>query len=249
MSEERYKNGKIYTIRYRGDAALIYVGSTCLPLYKRWYHHKKNCFNENCQGNNMLLYQTIRETNNINDWYVELYEEYPCDNKEQLLKREGEVIRELGNLNQRIAGRSDKEYYNDNKEKLMEKKKEYNFRNKERLAEYKKQYRVDNIEKSKQYIIDNKEKIAEQQKKWFERNKEQLSEKSKEKYIMERERYLEKNKIYYDQNKEKILEKKKENITCVCGCVVTKAKLKRHQQTKKHLDLINLNSNENNETL
>ena len=43
-SEERYKNGKIYTIRYRGDDSLIYVGSTCLPLYKRMYKHKYSCF-------------------------------------------------------------------------------------------------------------------------------------------------------------------------------------------------------------
>ena len=84
-SEERYKNGKIYTIRYRGDDSLIYVGSTCLPLYKRWYKHKSDCFNENFPGNNMYLYQKIRGTNDFENWYIELYEEYPCENKEQLL--------------------------------------------------------------------------------------------------------------------------------------------------------------------
>ena len=56
-SEERYKNGKIYTIRYRGDDSLIYVGSTCLPLYKRWYQHKHNCFNENIKNFNLFVYQ------------------------------------------------------------------------------------------------------------------------------------------------------------------------------------------------
>ena len=54
-SEERYKNSKIYTIRYRGDDSLIYVGSTCLPLYKRWYKHKHSCFNENNNRHNLKV--------------------------------------------------------------------------------------------------------------------------------------------------------------------------------------------------
>ena len=49
MSEERYKNGKIYTIRCRTDDSLIYVGSSCLSLCKRWYQHKIDCFNEKNQ--------------------------------------------------------------------------------------------------------------------------------------------------------------------------------------------------------
>ena len=69
-SEERYKNGKIYTIRYRGDDSLIYVGSTCLPLYKRWYQHKSNCFNENNRSYNYHVYQKIRESNDFENWYI-----------------------------------------------------------------------------------------------------------------------------------------------------------------------------------
>ena len=42
MSGERYKNGKIYTIRYRNDDSLIYVGSSCLPLYKDGINIKIN---------------------------------------------------------------------------------------------------------------------------------------------------------------------------------------------------------------
>ena len=57
MSEERYKNGKIYTIRYLNDNNLIYVGSTCLPFYKRWYIHKNSCFNESSKEYNKILFQ------------------------------------------------------------------------------------------------------------------------------------------------------------------------------------------------
>ena len=34
------------------------------------------------KGYNMLLYQKMRKSD-INDWYIELYENFPCNNKEQ----------------------------------------------------------------------------------------------------------------------------------------------------------------------
>jgi hypothetical protein len=229
-SEERYKNGKIYTIRYRGDDSLIYVGSTCLPLYKRWYKHKQTCLNENNNRHNLKLYQKIRETNDFENWYIELYEEFSCENKEQLLKREGAIIREIGTLNSIIAGRTSEEWRSDNKDHL----KEYREQNKESINEYKKQYKQD-----------NKEKIKEQSKHYYDKNKESINEKTKHYRQENKEKIKDKNKTYYDKNKEKIHEK----IICECGCVTTKCHMKRHQQTKKHLDLINSNSNENNENL
>ena len=114
----RYKNGKIYTIRYRNNNNLIYVGSTIQPLYKRFHEHKLKCMNEKSKEYNKILYKNIRETDNINDWYIELYENYPTESKELLLKREGEIIREIGTLNKEIAGRTKQERYNDNKEKI-----------------------------------------------------------------------------------------------------------------------------------
>ena len=42
-------------------------------------------------------------------------------------------------------------------------------------------------------------------------------------------------KQYYEKNKDQINEK----ITCKCGCEVVKHTLKRHERTKKHMDLIN----------
>ena len=96
---DKYKNGKIYTIRYKNDDSLIYVGSTIQPLFKRWYEHKSNVNNEK---SNMLLHQKMRATN-IKDWYIKLYENFTCDNKEQLNKQEGEVIRKISTLNKRIV--------------------------------------------------------------------------------------------------------------------------------------------------
>jgi hypothetical protein len=165
MSEDnnRYKNGKIYTIRYRNDDSLIYVGSTTQPLYKRFHGHKISCLNEKSKEYNKTLYVKIRETNNINDWYFELYEDYPTTNKENLLKREGEVIREIGTLNKVISGRTNKEYYEDNKDKIKEKDKKYYDSNKDKVLVRHKEYRDDNIDKikeiQKKYYNENKDKF------------------------------------------------------------------------------------------
>ena len=85
--DNKYKNGKIYTIRYKNDNRLIYVGSTVQPLYKRWSQHKLD--SKNPKHENRLLYSKMNETD-INDWYIELYEDCPCERKEQLTQREGQ---------------------------------------------------------------------------------------------------------------------------------------------------------------
>ena len=146
---DKYKNGKIYTIRCKNDDTLLYVGSTVQPLFKRWHQHKKNSINEKSIKYNYPLYKKIRETN-IEDWYIELYEEFSCENKEQLNKREGQIIREIGTLNKRIEGRTPKEYRDSNKELISEKKKIYNKNNKEIISEKKKEYREKNKDKMKE---------------------------------------------------------------------------------------------------
>ena len=136
----RYNNSKIYTVRYKNDNSLIYCGSTIQPLYKRWFAHKSRCYNINDKEYNKLLYQKIRETDNINDWYIELYELFPCNSKEELLKREGEVTREIGTLNKNISGRTSKQYYIDNFLKINEYNKQYYIDNKIRISNYYKEY-------------------------------------------------------------------------------------------------------------
>ena len=112
-NDNKYKNSKIYTLRNKNDNNLIYVGSTIQPLYKRFSAHKKNS-----KYKNTLLYKKMNETD-LNDWYIELYEDYPCERKEQLNKREGEIIREIGTLNKYIAGGAVTKYINIDNEHLL----------------------------------------------------------------------------------------------------------------------------------
>jgi hypothetical protein len=184
---DKYKNGKIYTIRYKNDDSLIYVGSTIQPLFKRWHQHKVCLNNEKNKEYHKLLYKKIRETN-IEDWYIELYEEFSCESKEQLNQREGEVIRKIGTLNKLIAGRTKVEYvednkdkikkwFIDNKDKILQKQKDYYLKNKETLKEYIKHYREINkdklLQKKKEYYEANKEYKKEYNKKYYESHKTQ----------------------------------------------------------------------------
>ena len=111
-----YQNGKIYTVRCRTDDSLIYVGSTAEErLSARFAKHK-------C-GKTCKLYKYITQNcdGDWSNWYIELYELYPCNLKIELEKREGEIQREIATINKVIAGRTDKEYYQENKENIIEK--------------------------------------------------------------------------------------------------------------------------------
>ena len=115
-----YADGKIYTIRNRNDTTLIYVGSTTQPLYKRFYKHKEHSTTDRkCYFHNLV--------EDWNDWYIELYEKFPCESSENLLKREGEVIREIGKLNKNIAGRTKNEYMKEYYQKVESEKNIYGF--------------------------------------------------------------------------------------------------------------------------
>src|ERR1700731_4436191 len=71
-------------------------------------------------GNYVTSYEILK----YDDAYIELFEKYPCESKEQLLKRKGEVIRTSTDaVNKNLAGRtkpeSDKAYYNANKHTII----------------------------------------------------------------------------------------------------------------------------------
>ena len=163
--DERYKRGIIYTIRNIKDDTMIYVGSTINNLSKRFDSHKRTCK----AGTSFNLYKHI-ENNDWTDWYIELYEAYPCNNKKELNQREGQVIREIGSINKCIAGRTKKEYYNDNAEYFKEINKTYYEDNAEK---YKKQ--------RKEYYNENAEKYKEYSKTYYENNADIIKEKRKEK--------------------------------------------------------------------
>ena len=121
-----YKNGKIYKL-WSPEGDEIYIGSTTQSLALRKAKHK----NDRCSSKVLFeKYTDIR---------IELLEEYPCDNKEQLNKKEGEYIRNNNCVNRCVAGRTNdeygKEYRKNNKEKYIEQYKNYYEDNKKHIQE------------------------------------------------------------------------------------------------------------------
>ena len=87
------------------------------------------------------------------NWFIELYENYPCKNKYILELRETEVQRQIATINKQLARRTHKQYHQDNREKILE---------------YQKQRYKDNsdeiLKKQKEYYQDNRNKRLEYQK-------------------------------------------------------------------------------------
>jgi len=176
-----YQEGKIYTIRCKTDDNLIYVGSTVERLSQRLAKHRY----QSKKSPHFKIYQNIN--NDWDNWYIELYELYPCNTKEELLKREGEMIRKIGTLNHVINGRTKKEYQEDTTEATKEYKKIYRQNNTEKIALEQKEYRPKNAEKmivyQKKYNQDTKEERKKTQKEYREKNAEKIREKKHKYYI------------------------------------------------------------------
>ena len=89
--KERYEQGKIYQIvNDINDQA--YIGSTCMPLSKRLYGHKKDC--EYNPSKQRQLFQLARE-HGWEHFRIRLVEYWPCGDNEQLRMREQHHIDKL----------------------------------------------------------------------------------------------------------------------------------------------------------
>ena len=120
MVEKRtkdYANGKVYAIYNYIDPSLVYVGSTCQSLSKRLSKHRRDVNSKKSQT--IPLYIKMREIGKEH-FYIELLEEYPCENKDQLRAREGYYIRDLGTLNGKIEDRTRKEWEAQNQQYLKD---------------------------------------------------------------------------------------------------------------------------------
>ena len=134
-----FSQGKIYKIIDNTNGN-IYIGSTTKTLEERLRKHKSD---SNCVSRNIIK---------NNDFKIELIENYPCENKKQLLERERYYIENNECINKKIPGRTSYEYrkiyYKDNKQKFLDLnktdhrknyQKDYKFKNKDKQNLYFKQ--------------------------------------------------------------------------------------------------------------
>ena len=128
---------------------------------------------------NIPLYQKMNELG-VENFYIELIENYPCENNDELRAREGHYIRELSTLNKKVETRTKKDYKEDNKEYFkeydkryyQEHKEEMNTKSRQRYEEHKEEEK----EKRKQRYENNKEATLEQNKRWRDEHKEEQKE-------------------------------------------------------------------------
>ena len=135
-----YQNSKIYSIRsYQTDE--IYIGSTTQTLAKRFHTHKTG-YKQYLDGKYpyILSFEILEH----GDAYIELLEAHPCNSKAELEQREGQLIRELDCINKIIPRRTNKRYYEANKNTILEKNKRYRLYNKDKILKQKRQYYQDN---------------------------------------------------------------------------------------------------------
>ena len=229
-----YQNAKIYVI-WSPSTDLMYIGSTTQKLCSRLSGHKRNYKSyKNGKYHNVTSFQILE----YEDARIELITECPCENREQLRQIEAGFIRDLDCVNKCIPGRTKKQHYQDNKEKIKKHNKHYYQDNREKFLEQAKIYHQDNREKiikyKKQKYQDNREKFLEQNKNYYQANKQKILEQVKIYRQNNKEKIKDREKKYYQNNKQKILEKQNEKFDCECGSRYTYSNKARHERTIKH---------------
>ena len=244
----------------------IYIGST-RNFRQRKCGHKQICNNSSNEHHNVYVYQFIRNNGGWSNWSMISLYSGEFENKKELEQKEREFIETFESaLNCKIPTRTKKEYYEDNKEQLLEKKKQYYENNKEQLLEKKKQYYENNKEEtlitnkkyrdnnkeklaiiSKKYRSENKDDLKNKKKQYYENNKEAIENKKKQYYENNKEKASSRAKRYRDNNKESLKEKNKqyreetkekrnEKIICECGSIITRQSKHGHLKSKKHVE-------------
>jgi hypothetical protein len=205
MEINKYQNGKIYKITGNG---LTYYGSTCDSLENRLRQHKYSLVGYNKrQKGYCTSYEVITDENCI----IELVEEFPCETKKDLGKREKHYIKNNECVNKALPTRSDAEYYQDNKEKLNENMRKYYEQNKKKIREHNDKYRDEHVERHKEYQTEYRQS----------------------------EKYKNYKKEYYEKKKDQWNAKQKEKINCpTCNNLVCRGALKRHQNSSKCILII-----------
>ena len=127
-----YQNGKIYKIT-SNQTNQVYIGSTCDALCKRMGNHRaKRQLYLDGKGHKYCSFDILQ----YDDAVIVLIENHPCDNVEQLTRRERHYIENTPNcINRVVPGRTDAEYRQDNKEVIAIKMKAYHEAHREVLLQ------------------------------------------------------------------------------------------------------------------
>jgi len=161
-----YSQGKIYKIT-SPNCDDIYIGSTIRSLNVRFLEHKNDCKTKNINSKVII---------DKGDATIQLIELFPCTSKTELERREGDIQKSTLNCcNYRVAGRTQKEYYEDNVDKFKEQHTEYYKLNADKIKQQKAEYGKLNSDKIKlrkaEYRKLNSDKIKQKKAEYYQRKK------------------------------------------------------------------------------
>lgn len=198
-SSNRYAKGKVYRLVNSVDNE-EYVGSTCDTLPKRLYKHKYDAKLKTSRR----VYQHMNAVG-LNNVDIVLVEEFPCNNKMELLRRERYWVDELKpTLNKNIPARTKQEYYTDNIDKMREISAKHYADNAEKIKRRVAKYREKNSdmikEKKLEYRARNADMIKNNQAKWRAENADKVRE-NKAKYYAENAEKIKKRVAEYNAKK------------------------------------------------
>ncbi len=151
-----YKQGKIYKL-VSPHTDKIYIGSTTKKyLSQRLTGHKNNFkyYQKNGTNGNTKSFELLQ----LGEVEIILLEEYQCNSKDELTARERYWMEQNNNLINKVRpsisneelDQSKKQYYENNKEYILEARKQKYEEKKEHLLKIYKQYRLKNLEKLKE---------------------------------------------------------------------------------------------------
>ena len=246
--------GNIYKIECLSDPSIMYVGSTLQTIEDRWYEHQHQFkyWLEHPEGGLCSIGKQFNEKG-IEDFHMVLIKQYNVVDRKHLTSYEQIWINKLHcvNIINPWAISKDNKFMQRVKRSIPEYKatrarcdKNYAENNKDKLVEYR-----------KKYYEENKEAVSKQGKEYREKNKEKIAARGKvsratdqakatlaayqltDKY---KETQIRSNKKQYA--KPEALARRKANllIKTQCGCgveYITHTKY-RHEKTEKHIYFI-----------
>ena len=147
---QKYSRGKIY--RIIAPDKTCYIGSTIDTLVSRFGNHRRS-YKSWKNGNVKRPCSVVKmfDEYGIENCKIELVENFSCESKKELDRREGEIIKLTKCINKVVAGRTCEEYRKDKKEELNEKSRSLYIKNREYELERNKIYYQQNSEARKQY--------------------------------------------------------------------------------------------------
>tara|TARA_R110002096_G_scaffold214431_1_gene402118 strand:- start:225 stop:839 length:615 start_codon:yes stop_codon:yes gene_type:complete len=183
-----YHNGKIYKI-ISNLTDMIYVGSCINTLTKRLNRHKSK---DNSCSSKMII--------ELGEYSIVLVEQYKCENKMELVKREqywidyfkdngyNVINKNSAYITEEQRKENDKKWNREHKEEIKEYNKIYKEEHKTERREYSKEYysinKTERSEYSKKRYKENKELIKKRKQLYIDNNKEMISLRNKENYFM-----------------------------------------------------------------